>query len=523
MLCALLLLPSLLTAAIGSPTVGSPQCAQGSAVWCRDLHTAVSCGAVGHCRSTVWNKPLAKSLPCTVCQAVVAATTGGLEPEPTGADILASMTKTCEWLRSQESSDSCKQMVKTHGSAVLSMLDGAPAATPAQVCAGLVLCEPLQRHLAAPGPLPKEAAAELVAPFPANGALRFHPPQVRGGTVCQDCIQLVSRLRDTLRANLSLAEVDAPGQCEPLGPGLGPLCRNYLHQVLIPAEQALKLLPPRAVCQTGGFCEDLSGPAPSPLAQGDPSLELVLPSMKSEVQMAAGLTCEVCQDVVQELDHWLLSNNTEAAIRHALERMCLLLPSSMVQQCVTFVDNYSPSLVQLVAGITPERVCTAIRLCTRHRWVRATLSLSPRREEEEEGQGSFCRGCRRLLRVSAQNLELRSTQRDILMAFKGGCSILPLPYTLQCNRFVTQYQPVFLQSLKAVMDPVAVCNQLGACHAPRAPLLGTDQCVLGPRFWCRSLEAAEMCNATRHCERLVWRKAPFSTGKHPTPSMYRDP
>ncbi|XP_062069774.1 proactivator polypeptide-like 1 [Lepus europaeus] len=513
MLCALLLLPGLLGTGTASPMAGPQLCARGSAQWCRDLQAAASCGAVGHCRSTVWSQPTARSLPCDVCRAVAAASADGLNPEATGADSLAAMTKTCEWLPSQESSARCKRMVEAHSPAVLSLLGGGPDAAPARVCTALALCEPLQRHLAALGPLSQEDAAQVAAPFLANGALSFHPPPVPEGAVCRDCVRLVARLQDALQANLSLAEVDTHKQCESLGPGLGLLCDNYLRQVSGPAERSLRLLSPQDICGQGGFCEQ------PPPAGRDPSLELVLPGKKSEVQMKAGLTCEVCLDVVQELDRWLLSNRTEDLIDHALERVCAMMPTSMVQQCVSFVDTYSPSLVQLVAQISPETVCTAIRLCNRRRRARAThggpaelLPLSP----GEETQGRFCGSCRRLLGVSSQNLERSSTRRDILNAFKGGCSILPLPYKLQCTRFVTQYQPIVIQSLKEMMDPVTVCSKLGACHGPRAPvLLGTDQCVLGPSFWCGSLEAAEMCGATQHCQRLVWQQAAAYAGKRP--------
>ncbi|KAM6150844.1 proactivator polypeptide-like 1 [Erethizon dorsatum] len=531
MLCMLLLLPSLLRAATGSPILGisgAPECARGPEVWCQDLEAAAKCGAVRHCQEVVWSKPTAKSLHCEVCQDVVAAAGNGLNPDATESKFLMLLTKTCEWLPSQESSARCRRMVDAHSPAILSMLRGASGRTLAQVCSALTLCEPLQRVLAAPGgPLSQEGAFEVVAPFLANGALTFHaPPPAPEDAVCQNCVQLISRLQGALGPNLTLAEVNTQEQCESLAPSLALLCKSYIHQLFSPTEQTLRVLPPREVCRKEGFCAEPRGLAQKLVqvaaVDGVPSIDLQLPKMTSEVQMTSGLTCEVCLGVIKEMDQWLVSNGTEVFITHSLERVCSIMPPSIVQQCVVMVDTYSPALVELVTKITPEKVCKTIQLCSSRRQARSlsrgalatTAPPPPLGLLDEENQGSFCNSCKRLFHLSSENLELKSTKRDILMAFKGGCSILPLTYRIECNRFVTKYEPVFIQSIKEMIDPSAVCKKMGACHAPKTPLLGTDQCVLGPSFWCRSWEAAELCNAVEHCQRQLWKKH-FHARVHP--------
>lgn len=523
MLCALLLLCGLLGPSTAGPVSGPRDCAKGPEVWCHDLQAAARCGALGHCQRAVWSKPTARSLPCDVCQDVAAAASNGLNPEASESDTLALMTKICEWLPSQESSASCKGMVDAHSAVILSMLiSREPGGSAAQVCTALTLCEPLQRRLAAPGgPLSHEDTSQAVAPFMANGALSFHPPQTPGGAVCQECVRLVSQLQGAQRSGVALAGLNVQEQCDSLEPGLALLCKSYVHQLLVPAEQTLRRLPPQGVCRKGGFCEELRPPARQ-LAQvaavdGVPSLELGQPR-RSEVQMQAGLTCELCLDVIQELDQWLVTNSTEAMISRALERVCSFMPASVLQECVTLVDTYSPSLVQMVSRVTPDRVCKAIRLCSSRRRARAVSGAHAKEPSlllGEDGQGSFCNGCKRLLGVSSQNLERKSTKRDILNAFKGGCRVLPLPYMVQCSRFVAEYEPVLIESLKEMMDPEAVCRRVGACHASRTPLLGTDQCVLGPSFWCRSPETAELCDAVSHCQRLVWKGTDFNSREHP--------
>lgn len=523
MLPALLLLPSLLGAALAGPVQGAPECTQGSAVWCRDLQAAARCGALGHCRSTVWSKPRARTLPCDICLDVVAAAGNGTNPNTTDADVLALVTKTCEWLPSHDSSARCKEMAGAHGSAVLGMLRGAPGSAPPQVCTALTLCQPLQSLPAPPGPLTEEEASELLAPFVANGPLSFHLPPIPEDPVCQDCVRLVTRLQDAVGSNVSaLADLVTREQCKSLGPGLDLVCRDYIRRFLLPGEHMLKLVLPEETCEHGGFCEAPPGPA----ALAVPSPEPLSAGRSAEAPGRAGLTCEVCLQVIQELDRWLDSNSTEALIRRALERVCSAMPASIVQQCDAMVDAYSPSLVQFVTTVPPDRVCQAVRLCggdrRRRRRRHARALPGPRATLlppllDGDGQGTFCNGCKRLLGVSSRNLERKSTKRGILQAFKGGCRILPLPYMIQCNRFVDEYEPVLFATLSEMMDPAVLCARVGACHAPRAPLLGTDQCVLGPSFWCASSEAARMCDALEHCQRFMWKMAPFNAGEPECP------
>ncbi|KAG8508665.1 Proactivator polypeptide-like 1 [Galemys pyrenaicus] len=527
MLGALLLLPSLLGAALAGPLPGPHDCARGPTAWCRDLRAASACGALEHCHGTVWSEPTARSLPCDVCLDVAAAAGNGLNPEATDTDALTLLMKTCEWLPSREASASCQALVAAHPSAVLSLLGRAPGSTPSPVCAALALCQPLQRPPATQG-RPQEDTAEAVAPLMAPGPASFPPPRAPGGAVCRDCVRLLVRLQAALDSSLpQLVEATTREQCEALGPGLAPLCKSYVHRLLAPAEHTLGQLAPEEVCARGAFCD--APEAPARLAAGSaldgvPALELASPRRRGEMQMQAGLTCEVCLQVVQELDQWLESNSTEAMISHALERVCSFMPVQVVRQCVSLVDTYGPSLVELVARVSPEQVCTVIKLCGSRRRARSVhgahaghhaQATTPDPLLDAEAQGSFCNGCKRLLGVSIRNLDRKSTKHDILVAFKGGCSVLPLPYTIQCSRFVADYEPVLIASLKEMMDPDALCRKVGACHPPRAPLLGPDQCVLGPSFWCSSRERAEMCRALEHCQRHVWKGLAPPDGQHP--------
>lgn len=64
------------------------------------------------------------------------------------------------------------------------------------------------------------------------------------------------------------------------------------------------------------------------------------------------------------VDAVIQTNKSEAAIDAALEKVCTILPHTLQNSCVQFVDTYGPVLVEYIAKYaTPAEVCDALKLC----------------------------------------------------------------------------------------------------------------------------------------------------------------
>ncbi|XP_007954507.1 proactivator polypeptide-like 1 [Orycteropus afer afer] len=224
--------------------------------------------------------------------------------------------------------------------------------------------------------------------------------------------------------------------------------------------------------------------------------------------LSSHLACDVCMMVAHRAQGGLRGDNTEEDIRSTLGTTCRRLPQLLRPECGSLLEDHGADLVRLVPKDSPEEACRAVEVCPARRVRRSPASLLPSMPVAllgDEDQGSFCSGCKRLLYMSASNLQSKATKRDILVALKGGCRILPLPYSVRCSRFLTEYEPVLVASLVTMMEPDALCRKVGACHGAHSQLLGTDRCVGGPSFWCSSLESAQLCGAEEHCRRHMWK------------------
>ncbi|XP_054989180.1 prosaposin [Sorex araneus] len=525
----LLLLASVLGAALGNPVLGLRECTRGSEVWCQNIKTAAECGAVQHCLQTVWNKPTVKTITCTLCKDVIKDADDLLKDNSTEPELLTYLEKVCDWSRSESLSSRCKEMVDTYFPVILDLIKG-QMSSPGEVCSALNLCKSLQRHLAELNrqkqlesnkiPEPELDVAGMVAPFMANIPLLLYPqdgphskPQPKAeGSVCQDCVQMVTDIQNSVRTNSTFVEalVDhAKEQCDRLGPGMADMCKNYISQYSEIAVQMMMHMQPKEICALVGFCDEvkqvpMQALFPAKVIAEDviPALELVEPIKKDVVQAKSDVVCEACEYVVKELTSWIDSNKTEEEIIENLDKVCQKLPTSLASQCQEVVDSYGRSILTLLLQeMTPELVCSALGLCSPRGLPALSVHVT---QPKAATDGGFCEVCKKLVGYLDRNLEKNSTKQQILDAMEKGCHMLPDPYKDECDSFVTQYEPVLIEVLLEVMEPSYVCQKVGACPAARKPLVGTEKCVWGPSFWCQNMESAALCNAVEHCKRHVW-------------------
>lgn len=537
-----------------SPVQDPKTCSGGSAVLCRDVKTAVDCGAVKHCQQMVWSKPTAKSLPCDICKTVVTEAGNLLKDNATQEEILRYLEKTCEWIRDSSLSASCKEAVDSYLPVILDMIKG-EMSNPGEVCSALNLCQSLQEYLAEQNQkqlesnkIPEVDMARVVAPFMSNIPLLLYPqdgphsqPQPKANEdVCQDCMKLVSDVQTAVKTNSSFIRgfVDhVKEDCDRLGPGVSEICKNYVDQYSEVCVQMLMHMQPKEICVLAGFCNEVKRvpmktlvPATEAIKNILPALEMMDPYEQNLVQAHNVILCQTCQFVMNKFSELIVNNATEELLVKGLSNACALLPDPARTKCQEVVGTFGPSLLDIfIHEVNPSSLCGVIGLCAaRPELVEAleqpapaivsallkepALPKQPTQPKQSalparvppQKNGGFCEVCKKLVLYLEHNLEKNSTKEEILAALEKGCSFLPDPYQKQCDDFVAEYEPLLLEILVEVMDPGFVCSKIGVCPSAYKLLLGTEKCVWGPSYWCQNMETAARCNAVDHCKRHVW-------------------
>ncbi|XP_075466722.1 prosaposin [Ascaphus truei] len=504
-----------LAAVAATPLFGVEQCANGPRSWCENVRTASQCRAVKHCQQTVWNKPTVKSMPCDLCKEVVTVVGNFLKDNTTEGEIQAYLNKVCEFIPDPGMSSTCKQMLTEYFPLVFNILKE-ELSNPGVVCSALGVCTSLQRHLAmlkqkpVTNEIPDIDLSKLVSPFLTKVPRLLYPedqnPQEpKNGDVCKDCVVLITDLQDSIRSNSSFSKkmVDqALKECDQLGGGLSDMCKTYVNEYADIVIQMLLQMKPDQLCTMAGLCEQTKSaplvitPAKSliPAVKLEPAIKMTEAS-----SINANPLCEVCQLVIQEVETLLDNNRTRENILQALERVCDIVPKKYCQRCKDFIEDYGNSIIELLEQeASPRIICSALGLC----------SINQRQQiekmnVEKVASGGCCKVCKMIMNYVDELLEKNATESQIQNFMKRVCNFLPEPMQDECQQIVDQYEPMIVQLLLQVLDPSFICMKLKLCVNGKH-LLGSDECMWGPSYWCKDLETAARCNTVEHCKRHVW-------------------
>lgn len=76
------------------------------------------------------------------------------------------------------------------------------------------------------------------------------------------------------------------------------------------------------------------------------------------------IECTLCIYLAQLSDNFLKQNKTVSEIEDELKMVCMYFPNQLSAQCKSFIEEYGPYVVQLIAtDLDPETVCGNLKLC----------------------------------------------------------------------------------------------------------------------------------------------------------------
>uniref|UniRef100_H2ZIM6 Prosaposin n=1 Tax=Ciona savignyi TaxID=51511 RepID=H2ZIM6_CIOSA len=403
----------------------------------QEVTPAELCGAIKLCTSL----KVSDSTTCELCELVATQLDNLLKKNSTEAEIIAAVKKVCTILPSSVQVE-CRQLIDQYGSMIINLL--AQEVTPAELCGAIKLCTSLK---------------------------------VSDSTVCDLCKLVAEQLDNLLTNNSTEAEIVAAVEkvCTILPSSVEVECRQLIDQygsVII--NLLAQEVTPSKLCDALGLCTSFK---------------------VKETKVKSDITCELCTVVMQQVDKLLGENSTETEIIAALDKVCMIIPGELKPQCVSFINDNAPMIIQLLLEqIAPSKVCAELKLCTS-----STAAF-------KSGNGELCDVCKLIIQFLDQQIGSNATSKEVETALDQICAQLPASFKQTCDDFVMQYAPEILKMLDNIADPDYICLHLDLCpgKAAHQTLIGANPCTFGPSYWCKNQQTAVECNAVSHCEKHVW-------------------
>ncbi|KYO42446.1 prosaposin [Alligator mississippiensis] len=261
--------------------------------------------------------------------------------------LIAHVKEECEHL-GPGMGELCKNYISEYSDLVIQMM---MHMQPKEICAMVGLClslKSLPLQTLVPAKMIHEAKMETLE----KPNVQKNLVQESASPVCDICETVVKEVTSLLESNRTEEEIvhELEKLCSVFPEGIKEQCRDFVEvygKAVI--DMLLEATSPETVCILLKCCTS------------DRPSQAVKPAPE---ELQVGDFCDVCKMIVAYADRELEKNATTAEIEAVLEKVCHILPESVRDQCVQFVEQYEPMVVQLLAEIMdPTFVCTKLGVC----------------------------------------------------------------------------------------------------------------------------------------------------------------
>lgn len=126
---------------------------------------------------------------------------------------------------------------------------------------------------------------------------------------------------------------------------------------------------PEVICEYLRACEKKESQEEESSEQAKEIEQYIIDKRSVPTNLKNGsLECSLCIYFAELVDGLLKQNKTDQEIVKELRQVCNLLPAQLNPQCVAFLNEYGPYVLQLIAAdLDPATACQAIGLCPRQK------------------------------------------------------------------------------------------------------------------------------------------------------------
>lgn len=173
--------------------------------------------------------------------------------------------------------------------------------------------------------------------------------------------------------------------------------------------------------------------------------------------------CDVCHFMGKEMNMRVLDDDTKEQFLETAQEMCVVLPSSLVNQCIAMVNQHGTEIVdEIFKTLNLEPYCDEIEifgeaLCPHD----STLNTMTSTMKSEDG----CKACKDSLDMLKMLLSSEDMKDLLHVAINETCMAIGGSVDV-CEAMVTTVVDEILGNLLPMFNVEALCRFSGSCAAP---------------------------------------------------------
>jgi len=181
----------------------------------------------------------------------------------------------------------------------------------------------------------------------------------------------------------------------------------------------------------------------------------IVPVRAAAVLKANPLACGLCQGVVNLVEQQIQSNASTDQIDSAILKVCGKIKVSSWCQA-NILPQIPEILAMLVQKVSPDRVCTTIKICAKNE------SVTSNEEKAVEGFDLRCSICESVIGSAKLTAGDDQTQAGLSRALGTACGKVPFAKDI-CSAFLAPLAQKIVQDIINGADNHKICTNIKMC------------------------------------------------------------
>lgn len=270
---------------------------------------------------------------CILCEQIVKEVEKNIHNKNSKEDIKRALQHACDRLHKLK--NKCSQVIEKYGDQIIDLL--LKEMTPKAICSELGMC------IAEDNLLIDEALQVSVVAIPSKMEQTTAVGQVSDSPSCVICEYVMTQLETELKDKETQTEIENTVRniCKKLPKTVSDKCTKFVDDYGSLIITLLATSPPKALCIQMHLCA-----APK------------IVESKGEV-----IECAICHASTQALAKILEDPDYEHNVEHLVEKICTKLPGKYYDRCITLVESYGQSMINIITKGELQTVCSQIGMC----------------------------------------------------------------------------------------------------------------------------------------------------------------